>query len=357
MTNKAMTEMTFDELFPTHNKIEASGIIKSCPSDFKVFEVNDQVEFTGDGEHLWLLIEKTDTNTDWVAKQLAYICQVSERNIGYAGLKDRNAVTQQWFSIQLPKVDLASDIQQALPEEIQIKRSERHNRKIKTGYLQGNRFELMVRNIDGCKASIENNIQNVIDYGVPNYFGSQRFGKEMGNIEKAEALFSGQFRTRNKNLKSLLISTARSHIFNNIVTTRIINKTWHQVIPGDVMQLNNSHSWFKSSEATADEIKQRLNEKDIHISAALWGEDTVQSETDCAAFENEVAAQSPQYKTGFEQHRVKQDRRAIRLCPKALEYQWQSDDLLLTFELPPGAYATVVMREILACSERPKHGR
>ena len=346
---------TFDQLFPSHNLLAASGQIKTTPADFKVTEINEQVEFTGEGEHLWLWIEKTDTNTDWVAKQLAHICQVPGRNIGYAGLKDRNAVTQQWFSVQLPQIDQASDIQNALPDEIKILRSERHNRKIKTGYLQGNRFELMVRDIAGDRSSIEQNIQNIIEFGVPNYFGSQRFGKDMGNINKAADFFSGSFKTRNKNLKSLLISSARSHIFNNILASRIKNKTWHQVIPGDVMQLNNSHSWFKSSEATSVEIEQRLKEKDIHISAALWGEDAVQSESDCADFEQEIAKQTPQYAKGFEQFRVKQDRRAIRMCPQNMAYEWIDGDLKITFELPPGAYATVVLREILNCTETPKH--
>ncbi|WP_154221928.1 tRNA pseudouridine(13) synthase TruD [Marinicella rhabdoformis] len=344
----------FDHMFPSHNQLAASGKIKCTPADFRVTEINDHITFTGEGEHLWLWIEKTDTNTDWVAKQLAQICQASERNIGYAGLKDRHAVTQQWFSVQLPKIDQATDIQNALPDEMTILRSERHNRKIKTGYLQGNRFELTVRDIEGDRGCIEANIQNVIDFGVPNYFGAQRFGKDMGNLPKAIDFFNGRFKTRNKNLKSLLISSARSHIFNNILAARIANNTWHRPIKGDVMQLNNSHSWFKSSEATSEEIRQRLKEKDIHISAALWGEDAVQSEAECAIFEQSIADQTPQYAKGFEQFRVKQDRRAVRMCPQNLKFEWLNGDLKLTFELPPGAYATVVLREILNCSEDRK---
>ena len=344
-------EKTFEQLFPSHNTLGATGKIKSTPEDFKVTELNDSIKFTGEGEHLWLWIEKTDSNTDWVAKQLAHICQVPQRQVGYAGLKDRHAVTQQWFSIQLPKVNHPGDIQQALPDEITILDSQRHNRKIKTGYLKGNRFELWVRDIQGDHGGIEDNIKNITTQGVPNYFGNQRFGKDMANLKKAADLFSGRFRTCNKNLKSLLISSARSHIFNNILAARIKNQIWHQTMKGDVMQLNNSHSWFKSSEATEEEITQRLKAKDIHISAALWGEDAVQSEADCAEFEHAVAQQTPQYLSGFQQFRVKQDRRAIRLCPQSLQHSWTKNDLKVSFELPAGAYATVVLSEILSCQE------
>ncbi len=340
----------FKQLFPSHNELNATGTIKTQPVDFRVTEISPEVDFTGDGEHLWLWVEKTDSNTDWVAKQLAHICQVPNRNVGYAGLKDRHAVTQQWFSVQLPQIN-ETDIQKALPSEIKILKTHWHNRKLKTGFLKGNRFELLIRDIHGAKESIEQNILNIKNQGVPNYFGQQRFGNNMANIQKAKDLFSGRFKTRNKNLKSLLISTARSHIFNNILTARIKNQTWDEVIDGDIMQLNNSHSWFHASEATQTELTQRLADKDIHISAALWGEDEVQSQAECATFEQSIAAQTPEYFPGFEQFRVKQDRRAIRLCPKKLQHEWLKDDLKLTFELPSGAYATVVLAEILNVKE------
>ena len=164
----------YNQLFPTLNNINATGVIRKSPEDFKVTEITD-IEFSGQGEHLWLYVQKIGTNTDWLSKQLASICQVHPRNIGYAGLKDRHAVTQQWFSVQLPKVSDIELIQNALPEEITILESEWHSRKLKTGQLDFNQFEITLRDIEGDNELIDQNIESIIKHGVPNYFGSQRF--------------------------------------------------------------------------------------------------------------------------------------------------------------------------------------
>jgi len=336
----------FNQLFPTLNSINASGVIRTNPEDFKVTEIND-IELSGAGEHLWLYIQKKGCNTDWVANQLSNVCQVPRRQVGYAGLKDRHAVTQQWFSVQLSKVTDIKKIESALPDEVTILKSNKHSRKIKTGQLEANQFEIVVRDIKGDKEQIENNINKVIKNGVPNYFGPQRFGHDMGNIQKAQDWFSGTYKAKTKNLKSLLISTSRSHIFNTIVAQRIKNNTWYTPIQGDILQLNKSHSWFHSSDATPVEITKRLNEFDVHLTAAMYGEDDVQSRDECEILETNIASKFPIYQTGFEKYRLKQDRRAMRICPIDLTYEWIDEYLKLTFQLTPGAYATGILREII----------
>ena len=347
--------LDFNSLFPTINKISATGIIRTKPQDFKVTELND-IELSGAGEHLWLYIEKIDSNTDWVAKQLSNVCQTPRRQVGFAGLKDRHAVTQQWFSIQLPKISDIEKIQSALPDAINIIDHGKHSKKIKVGQLNYNQFEIVIRNIksndkndnrNNKRQQIEKNIQNIKDDGVPNYFGPQRFGHDMGNIQKAQDWFSGSYKVKTKNLKSILISTARSHIFNTIVAQRINEKTWDTAITGDILQLNKSHSWFAASDASATEIAERLKVFDIHLTAAMWGEDQTQSTESCAILEKQIAALFPIYQQGFEKFRLKQDRRAMRICPIDLEHEWINDNLKLTFKLLPGAYATGIIREIL----------
>lgn len=333
-------------MFPTLNTIDASGSIRITTNDFKVTELNT-IELSGEGEHLWLYVQKTGCNTDWVANQLSNVCQVPRRQVGFAGLKDRHAVTKQWFSVQLSKVKTIAKIESALPDEVTILDAKLHSRKIKTGQLDANQFEIIIKNIQGSKNQIEQNIQNIIENGVPNYFGEQRFGREMGNIQKAQDWFSGTYKVKSKNLKSLLISTARSHIFNCIVAQRIADNTWNKPIKGDILQLNKSHSWFPDSDASSDEITRRLKQFDIHLTAAMWGEDTVQSHDDCALLENTIAEKFPIYQQGFKKFRLKQDRRAIRVCPMDLHYQWDDDSLKLCFKLLPGAYATGVLREII----------
>lgn len=336
----------FDEYFPIHNTVEGSGVIREQPQDFQVVEIN-HIDFSGEGEHLWLYIQKTGCNTDWVAKQLAQICQVPTLQVGYAGLKDRHAVTSQWFSVQLPKVSDPEQIQAQLSEEILIIKSVRHNKKLKTGGLKANQFKLLIRHIQGDKQQVENNIAAVIKHGVPNYFGEQRFGHHLNNVSKAADWFAGQFRPKNRNLKSLLISTARSWIFNHIISERIKTDCWLTPVQGDIFQLDGSHSWFLDDQEDQQVILQRLKEQDIHITAPLWGEDDLQSHADTALMEQRVADRFPEMLAGMPKHRLKHDRRATRMKINEMTYAWVGGDLELQFTLGPGGYATVVMREIL----------
>ncbi len=345
-----MTTQSFDQLFPTINSVSASGIIRSQADDFIVLEHND-IEFTESGEHLWLKVEKTNSNTAWVATQISSACKVPARQVGYAGLKDRHAITQQWFSVQLPKIRELDEIKAKLPDEVKIIEHHWHKSKIKTGFLTCNEFRLKVRNITGDTAQINHNIATLMTQGAPNYFGPQRFGHHMGNIEKANDWFSGKTKVNNKNLRGLLISTARSHIFNQILAYRIKNNTWDQVIDGDIIQLNGSHSWFHANDATNNELTERLAAFDIHLTAALWGEDGVQSSANCAELEQNNANEFPIYQQGFKLFRVKQDRRAIRVVPMDLSHTWDNEDLLLNFKLLPGAYATGILREILSVTD------
>ncbi|MFV0543484.1 MAG: tRNA pseudouridine(13) synthase TruD [Marinicella pacifica] len=336
----------FDTLFLTRNTVNAQGDIKTKSKDFRVIE-HHQVDFTESGEHLWFNIEKTDCNTAWVATQLASACKVPARQVGFAGMKDRHAVTQQWFSVQLPKIADIDGIKAKLPNEISVLEHHWHQSKIKTGQLKFNEFNLVVRNITGDRTAIENNIRLVKQHGVPNYFGPQRFGHGLNNIQQVKDWFAGQIRVNNKKLRGILISTARSHIFNLIVAERIRRRIWDQVIPGDIVQLDGSHSWFPAGDATQAELNERIAAFDIHITAALWGEDEVQSSEQCAALENQIANSLPEYRPGFGHHRVKQDRRAMRIRPMAFHHQWYGDALHLSLKLQPGAYASCVLREII----------
>jgi tRNA pseudouridine13 synthase len=342
--------ISFDQQFPTLNKINASGVIRSKPKDFVVTEKND-LEFTESGEHLWMRVEKTSSNTAWVATQIASACKVPARQVGFAGQKDRHAVTQQWFSVQLPKIRDVNIISEKLTDEVKIIESHWHQSKIKKGQLKGNEFQIIIRDVKGDIDSINNNIESIKAQGVPNYFGPQRFGNGMGNLQKAEDWFDHKIKVNNKNLRSLLISTARSHLFNLILAERLRQHVWNKTIEGDILQLDGSHSWFPATDASEDELSTRLDSFDIHITAALWGENTVQSSSACANLETAIALEYPIYQKGFEKYRVNQDRRSMRVIPGEFSHQWQNNQLALKFTLPPGAFATGVIREILEYSQ------
>ncbi len=339
----------FDLLFPGVNAISTKGAMRSIADDFQVVEII-KTDFSGDGEHLWLFVQKINSNTDWVAKQLARACGVSPRQVGYAGLKDRHALTSQWFSVQLPVVDDRQAIQEQLPPEVLILKNHRHHKKLRTGGLKGNQFKLTIRNIEGDRPQLEQNVINIKTHGVPNYFGAQRFGHGMGNVQSAADWFAGQFRPKSRNLKSLLISTARSWIFNQILATRIRQGNWLTPLPGDIFQLDGSHSWFRDdqTEKSAVELQRRLEEQDVHITAALWGDDELQSSGLAAELERRVGLQYPELLAGMHKHRLQHARRAIRLPVRQLTHQWSGDDLSLSFELSAGGYATCVVRELLA---------
>jgi len=337
----------FDQAFPTLNEIGASGWIKQQPADFQVHEHNN-IEYTGQGEHWWLYLEKTAANTTWAAAQIARAAQVSRRQVGYAGLKDRHAITRQWFSVQLPKVRTLPELQAELPPNLQVIEDQWHQSKLKTGGLSHNHFILTIRNIQGDQQQVEDHIQVVKTRGVPNYFGPQRFGHGMNNINRVQDWFQGRCQVNNKQQRSLLLSTARSYLFNLTVAHRIKQALWDQVIAGDLLQLDGSHSWFAEAQAQASELNQRLADHDIHLTGPLWGDGPLQSSLACAELEQSIADQHPIYLTGLAQRRLSQDRRPLRLIPQCLEHQWQGDDLRITVNLPPGSYATVLLRELLA---------
>ena len=166
-----------------------SGVIRTQPSDFKVDE-KFAFEATGEGEHALLHIKKEDTNTDWLSRQISQLAGVRKVDVSYAGLKDRNAITTQWFSVWLPgKPD--PDWSLLNSYNVEILKTIRHNRKLRRGSLRGNQFTLIVRDVNGEVSDLEKRMNTIMQDGVPNYFGDQRFGIDGRNLEKAEIMFGG----------------------------------------------------------------------------------------------------------------------------------------------------------------------
>lgn len=322
-----------------------TGRFKSSADDFRVDELLG-FEPDNDGQHRLLHIEKRNTNTDWLAKQLARFADVASKDVSYAGLKDRNAVTTQWFS-----VDLAGkpepDWMQLNNDEITVLTVAPHRRKLKRGALQGNRFELVVRDIDGDVAELEHRLQIISAQGVPNYYGEQRFGYDGRNLEMAAKLFAGEIRVKDRNKRSLYLSSARSYLFNKILAARVSDGSWNRVLPGEVMNLNNRHAFFLA-EADDDTLEERLEGGDIHPSGPLWGRGTLLTEGVAAALEQQLLEGDSLFKEGLERVGMKQERRALRLLPERLQWHMSGDVLTLRFALNAGSYATTVLRELIS---------
>jgi tRNA pseudouridine13 synthase len=321
-----------------------SARTRSTPDDFFVEELPG-FEPSGAGEHLLLTIEKRGMNTVLAAKRLAQWARVREMSVSYAGLKDRHAVTRQRFSVHLPK-KVAPDIAALESDELRVLEHTWHSRKLPRGALAGNRFVLVLRDVEGDREAIGRRLQSITERGVPNYFGEQRFGRAGDNVAQALAMFAGRRMRREE--RTLLLSAARSELFNRVLAARVRAGNWDSALEGEVWSLAGSRSVF-GPEPFTDELARRLAEFDIHPSGPLWGRGELRSRAAVAELEMEALATDDALalRAGLESAGLEQERRALRLRPADLCWQWLDDSSLqLSFSLPPGTYATVVLAEL-----------
>jgi len=328
-----------------HDEPGCHGVIRSLPEDFVVEE---QIGYApaGEGNHVWLHIEKRNTNTEWLARELASLADVPLREVGYAGLKDRHAVTRQYFTIHLSGKP-EPDWQSLASEDIRILAVDRHNRKLKRGDLRENRFTITVRALRGACDDIEQRLQRIAGEGVPNYYGEQRFGHDCGNLAMAAAMFRGDWREPVRHKRSLYLSAARSYLFNRVLSARVASGSWQHALPGESLMQAGSTSCF-SVRLIGSEIEERIKAGRLHPTGPLWGRGKLFSLADAQALELQVLASESLWKSGLEKAGLEQERRALRVTVKDLEWQWlESGIMQLQFALVSGAYATSVLREIV----------
>ncbi len=325
------------------------GRLRTMPEDFQVVE-DLGFDPSGAGEHVLLRVRKREANTEWVARRLAAWAGVPAREVGFAGLKDRNAVTVQWFSVRLagrPEPDWSA----CGDESFTVLEYHPHDRKLRRGALKGNVFRIVVRDMEGNRTELESRLARLAARGAPNYFGAQRFGHSGGNLARAEAMFLGEERVRDRHRRSLYLSAARSEIFNQLLARRVAEDTWSRPLPGDVMMLEGSHSVFAAPEAD-DLLERRAAVQDIHPTGPLWGRGDLASGGGVRVLEEALAALFPVFRQGLEEAGLKQERRALRVKVTGLELESVAADVVaLHFRLPAGAYATTVLRELVDFTE------
>ena len=327
-----------------HGAAVLSAKIRTAPEDFVVEEL-DGFEASGSGEHLLLTIEKRGMNTAFAAKQIAAWAGIAEMGVSYAGLKDRHAVTRQRFSVHLPK-RIAPDIATLEVEGLRVLASEWHAKKLPRGALAGNRFVLTLRDVQGERADIGARLQLIAARGVPNYFGEQRFGRDGDNLGNALAMFRG--RRVGREQRGYLLSAARSALFNRILARRAGDGSWEQGMEGEVWMLDGNRSVF-GPEPWTELLAGRLAAFDIHPTAPLWGRGELRTTGSARQFEQSALddGDSLALRAGLEAAGLKQERRATRLRPLEMTWQWLATTVLeLRFALPPGTYATAILAEI-----------
>lgn len=330
-----------DALPRAHGPAVGGGRLRERPEDF---QVEEDLGFApgGDGEHLFVQVRKRGWNTEDVAKLLSRVYGVRRGSVSFAGLKDRNAVTTQWFSVHLPGRE-APAVSATVAEGVEILRSERHGRKLRRGALAGNRFRLRVEVTGVDRASVHRRLAAIARDGVPNYFGAQRFGRRGDNVAQAMDMFQG--RRVPRHIRGLLLSAVRSHLFNAVLARRVASGTWDGWLDGDVMMLAGSHSMFVP-EPNDPRIVRRLALFDVHPTGPLPGEGEKLVSGSAAVLEQEILTGFPSLTDGLRANRVEADRRPLRLLAEGMSWRERSGGgWELTFRLPAGAYATTVLRE------------
>ncbi|MCU7959955.1 MAG: tRNA pseudouridine(13) synthase TruD [gamma proteobacterium symbiont of Bathyaustriella thionipta] len=320
--------------------------IKTRAEDFQVDEI-PYVAAAGQGEHLYVRIRKRGTNTAWLAQQLAQLAGITDRDVGYAGLKDRQALTTQWFSLHLPKGEMP-DLSALENEDIQVLESVWSEQKLHPGDLSGNRFQLILREVSASDEEMQKRSGLIQQQGVPNYFMAQRFGHNDHNLQQAERLLNGKIKLK-RSERGFLFSAARSLLFNLVLAERVRQNNWNQVLQGDWLSINGTDAG-QMVFAVNEELSQRVDKAELHPSGPLWGKDCEHEHVRKAAatLEKQALAAYQIWQQGLERFGLRCDRRPLRVipqsfsCQKLAQDQWQLD-----FQLPPGSYATALVRELV----------
>ena len=331
-----------DDLPYAYGKPQVKGLLRQHLSDF-IVEEQLGFEPAGEGEHVFLYLEKRDLNTQQLAEQICRLAKVHPRLVSYSGMKDKQAVTRQWFSVHLPGTD-SIDWPLLNNEHVKLLGCQRHLRKLRRGVHSANRFVITLRELAGDTDSLPARIASIATGGVPNYFGEQRFGQKGSNLQQAEAWFRGEFKPR-RNKRSFYLSAARSFLFNRVLAARLQRGSLTQALSGELLMLEGSNSLFVQDQQA--DLQQRLDSGDIHLTGPLFGKASgLQPSLETADFESRQLQQFPLLLDGLLAEGLTAERRALRVIPQQLEWLLDDDRLQVSFTLPSGCFATAVMREL-----------
>jgi len=314
------------------------------------FVVREWLGFAADGEgdHMLLTVRKRGANTMWVAKQLAKHANADARDVGFSGLKDRHAVTEQAYTV--PSRAMPPEAWLGLVGEgFEVIAAARHRRKLKRGAHKGNEFEINLTDIDGDFIALQRRLEHIKQTGVPNYFGAQRFGNNQHNLAMAQAWFEQGRIIYDRAQRGFALSAARALIFNAVLQARVERGDWNQLLAGDVANLNGSNSVFAVDVVDAV-LQHRCAEFDIHPTGPLWGSGELASKGEVMELEREVAARFSSFQTGLGQAGLNQERRALRMWVRDFAWTLEATQLILRFSLSRGSFATTVIAELLGAA-------
>ncbi len=326
-----------------------SALIRCRPEDFLVSEELG-FELSGEGEHCFLYLQKRRLNSEDLLRRVSELSAVPLRDIGYSGLKDRNAVTRQWVSVGMAGREEPDWRALEADGDVQLLALGRHSRKLRRGVHRANRFTVVLRELSGERTELERRLQTLRAAGVPNYFGEQRFGRNGSTLEQGRRwMRSGRRISRQK--RSLYLSALRAYVFNCMLAQRVARGDWNRILQGDVCILQGTRSHFACEEVT-DDIRTRVAAGDIHPGLPLWGRGRVVTDAVCDAQLSDAPGDCRDICEFLASAGLELAWRPTRLL--ADDFCWQFCDdgaLQLEFSLGAGGYATALLAEFVQYRE------
>lgn len=315
--------MSFDLTFShVQQAPQETAIFRQQVKDFIVVEDLGFMP-SGEGEHVYVEIRKRSANTSWISDKLAEFFGVKRMDVSYSGMKDRHAETTQWFSAYLPgkknNFDWPAFVSQA-EADVEVLQSARHNQKLRRGTHRSNHFKIRLRSLSS-NDDLQTRLRFLQEHGAPNYFGEQRFGHDGGNLVWASDWLENGTVIRNKQKRGMVMSAARSYLFNLVLAERVRQGNWNSLLEGDPSDSGQS-------------------------TGPLWGRGRNESSSQTADIEAAALAVQAQWLEGLEHCGLNQERRPLVLKPNDLHWQFDSEGLEISFSLLPGQYATALLREL-----------
>lgn len=338
MQHPAMTPPLFTADLPG-----VGGRIRVRDEDFEVEEV-PSYEPCGSGDHLYLWVEKRGVAPEFFAQTIARKLGTHPGNVGTAGLKDRHAVTRQWVSV--PK-ECAANVHKIDGEGVRVLNSGLHTNKLKPGHLRGNRFVILIRDADRA-ANVEAILDRIRTHGLPNYYGPQRFGRDGGTVDLGLQCLAGKAPRRIRPfLFRFALSAVQSLLFNDYLSRRMKDGLFRTVLDGDVMTKWPFGGMFVAKDVPAEQA--RFDARETVTAGPMFGKKTFPAEGNAAEREAVVLSDNGLSVASFGGFGklVMGTRRQNLVYLDDLASAWEPDGLRLSFTLPAGSYATVLLAEVM----------
>ncbi len=319
------------------------GTIKAEPSHFVVDEI-PLYEPCGEGEHIYVTMTREGWTTQALRTEMTRLFSLKEFDIGFAGMKDKQARATQTFSLHLHHADVdevVSTIKNALPVENVI--AKRHLNKLRRGHLLGNRFSIVLSNPEpDCMSRIEEIASVIMNSGLPNFFGEQRLSGD--NADRGKKTLLGQ-QVRKQWLRELLVSAYTSHLFNIWLTDRMERGDFSTLIDGDIAKKTDTGGIFEV-ESAAVEMPRFIN-REITYTGPIYGSKMRKAGSVAGEYEDAILHNENISLDMFRPLKCEGSRRAAQLFPQDLSFEACEEGICFTFSIPKGSYATVVMREFM----------